>query len=154
MRVADAVDVLAETYGTYLLADSAAALKPSNEALAGIKVFVEKSSYLMIGAGPRYTSGFEAADLRGVIGFIFEPPIGDRDGDHVLDDEDDCPTRDRYAVLGVSDGIIVAAANSLDADAASRLFFYATRTWSERDLHDSIAMGGRACVVAHKPERA
>lgn len=93
LRVLEPLDVLVETYGTYLLSDSAAAVKPSNEALAGIKVFVEKSSYLVIGAGPRYTSGFEAADLRATVGFIFEPPIGDADGDGVIDSEDDCPNR-------------------------------------------------------------
>jgi outer membrane protein OmpA-like peptidoglycan-associated protein len=95
-RVADAVDVLAETYGTYLVSDSAPAQRPSNEALGGFKVFVERSSYLVVAAGPRITNGFEAADLRGVIGFVFEPPAGDSDGDHVLDAEDDCP-----AVAGV-----------------------------------------------------
>jgi outer membrane protein OmpA-like peptidoglycan-associated protein len=89
-RIFDPLDLVVETYGTYLLSDSAAAVKPSNEALAGIKVFVEKSSYLVIGAGPRYTNGFEAADMRGTIGFIFEPSIGDSDGDGVRDDEDEC----------------------------------------------------------------
>ncbi|MBX3188396.1 MAG: OmpA family protein [Labilithrix sp.] len=91
LRVLDPLDVVAETYGTYLLSDSGAAVKPSNEALAGIKLFVEKSSYLVIGAGPRYTNGFEAADLRAVVGFIFEPPLSDADGDGVPDGEDACP---------------------------------------------------------------
>jgi OOP family OmpA-OmpF porin len=90
-RVADPLDVVVETYGTYLLSDSDAALKPSNEALAGIKLFVDKSSHLVIGAGPRYTSGFEAADFRGVIGFVFEPPAFDSDGDGIPDGEDSCP---------------------------------------------------------------
>jgi hypothetical protein len=67
-------------------------------------------------------------------------------------DEDDCPTRGLYAVLGVSDGIIVAAANELDADAASRLFLYATRSWGEREVYESTGMGGRACVVAERPD--
>jgi OmpA-OmpF porin, OOP family len=92
IRVAEPLDVVVETYGTYLLSDSAAAVKPSNEALLGIKLFVERSSYLVVGAGPGYTGGFEAADLRGVVGFIFEPPVADRDGDGIRDDEDDCPT--------------------------------------------------------------
>lgn len=91
VRVFDPLDVVLETYGTYLLSDSDAAVKPSNEALGGIKVFVEKSSHLLIGAGPRYTSGFEAADFRGVIGFVFEPPRYDSDGDGVDDGEDNCP---------------------------------------------------------------
>jgi outer membrane protein OmpA-like peptidoglycan-associated protein len=89
-RIAEPLDLVAETYGTYLLSDSAASLRPSNEAIGGIKVFVEDSSYLVIGAGPRYTAGFEAADLRGVIGFTFEPPMRDADGDGVADPDDKC----------------------------------------------------------------
>lgn len=90
-RVFNPLDVVAETYGTYLLSDASAAVRPSNEALGGIKLFVDDSSFLSIGAGPRYTSGFEAADLRGMVGFVFEPPAGDRDGDGVPDDVDACP---------------------------------------------------------------
>lgn len=91
LRIAGPLDLVVETYGTYLLSDSSAAVKPSNEALAGIKLFVEQSSHLVIGAGPRLTSGFEAADLRAVIGFVFEPPAFDSDGDGVDDGEDRCP---------------------------------------------------------------
>jgi outer membrane protein OmpA-like peptidoglycan-associated protein len=90
-RILEPVDLVAETYATYLLSDATSAVKPSNEVVGGIKVFVERNSYLMIGAGPRYTNGFEAADLRGFIGFIFEPSIGDRDGDGIKDDLDKCP---------------------------------------------------------------
>jgi OOP family OmpA-OmpF porin len=90
-RILPAVDLVAETYGSYLLSDASTALKPSNEVVGGIKVFVERNSYLMLGAGPRYTSGFEAADFRGFVGFIFEPSIGDRDGDGLKDDVDQCP---------------------------------------------------------------
>jgi outer membrane protein OmpA-like peptidoglycan-associated protein len=90
LRVAEPIDLVVETYGTYLLSDSAAAVKPSNEALGGIKLFVDKSSHLLLGAGPRYTSGFEAADLRAVLGFVFEPPAFDTDGDGVPDGEDSC----------------------------------------------------------------
>jgi OOP family OmpA-OmpF porin len=92
VRVLDPLDLVAETYGTYLLSsDASSSVKPSNEAVAGIKLFVEDNSYLMIGAGPRYTNGFEAADLRAFVGFIFEPSIGDRDGDGIKDDVDQCP---------------------------------------------------------------
>ncbi|MEA2747915.1 MAG: OmpA-OmpF porin, family [Myxococcales bacterium] len=91
LRIFDPLDLVAETYGTYLLGDSDAAVRPSNEALGGIKLFVDKSSHLLIGAGPRYTNGFEAADLRAVIGFVFEPPAYDSDGDGIPDGEDACP---------------------------------------------------------------
>jgi outer membrane protein OmpA-like peptidoglycan-associated protein len=92
IRVLEALDLVGETYGTYLLASGAdSGVKPSNEAVGGIKVFVERNSYLMMGAGSRYTDGFEAADVRAFIGFIFEPSIGDRDGDGIKDDVDQCP---------------------------------------------------------------
>src|SRR5437763_16975367 len=45
----------------------------------------------MIGDGPRYANGFEAADFRGFLGFIFEPSNGDRDDDGIKDDVDKCP---------------------------------------------------------------
>ncbi|MFO0664452.1 MAG: OmpA family protein [Polyangiaceae bacterium] len=89
--VPEALDLVADTYGTYLLSDSAANVKASNEVVGGIKLFIEKNSYLQMGAGTRYLPGFEAADVRGFIGFIFEPSIGDRDGDGIKDDVDKCP---------------------------------------------------------------
>jgi outer membrane protein OmpA-like peptidoglycan-associated protein len=90
--VLEPLDLVAETYGTYLLAgDAGSNLKASNEAVGGIKLFVERNSYLMLGGGARYTTGFEAADERVFLGFIFEPSIGDRDGDGIKDDVDQCP---------------------------------------------------------------
>ena len=92
LRILEPVDLVAETYGSYLLASNAdSGVKLSNEAVGGLKIFVERNSYLMIGAGPRYTTGFEAANFRAFIGFIFEPSIGDRDGDGLKDDVDKCP---------------------------------------------------------------
>ncbi len=92
IRILEPLDLVAETYGTYLLnGSSASAVRPSNEALGGIKLFVERSSYLVVGAGTRYTTGYEAADIRATIGFIFEPSVGDSDGDGVADDVDRCP---------------------------------------------------------------
>jgi outer membrane protein OmpA-like peptidoglycan-associated protein len=91
-RILEPLDVVAETYGTYLLASNATTdVKNSDEAVAGIKLFVERNSYLMLGGGTRLTDGFEAANIRGFIGFIFEPSIGDRDGDGIKDDVDQCP---------------------------------------------------------------
>ena len=91
VRVAEPVDIVADTYGTFLLGAADSAVKPSNEVTGGLKIFIERNSYLMLGAGPRYTSGFEAADVRAFVGFIFEPSIGDRDGDGIKDDLDKCP---------------------------------------------------------------
>ena len=90
-RLLEGMDVVGETYGTYLLSNADSSVKLSNEAVGGIKLFVERNSYLMLGAGPRYTKGFEAADFRAFLGFVFEPSIGDRDGDGIKDDLDKCP---------------------------------------------------------------
>ncbi len=91
-RATDVLDLVADTYGTFqVTGDSSSALKPSNEVTGGIKLFVERNSYLMLGGGTRYTSGFQTADGRAFIGFIFEPSIGDRDGDGYKDDVDQCP---------------------------------------------------------------
>ena len=91
VRVLEPVDLVADTYGTFLLGAADSAVKPSNEVTGGLKIFVERNSYLMVGAGPRFTKGFEAADVRAFVGFIFEPSIGDRDGDGIKDDVDKCP---------------------------------------------------------------
>ena len=91
-RLLPAVDVVADTYATYQTGSGTAdALRASNEVTGGFKIFVERNSYLFLGGGPRYTQGFEAANVRGFIGFIFEPSIGDRDGDGIKDDVDKCP---------------------------------------------------------------
>jgi len=91
-RATDVLDLVVDTYGTYLTGGiTTDALRPSNEVTAGIKLFVDRNSYFMLGAGPRYTPGFEGADVRGFVGFIYEPSIGDRDGDGYKDDVDKCP---------------------------------------------------------------
>ncbi|MFI5300830.1 MAG: OmpA family protein [Polyangiales bacterium] len=91
-RVSDDVDLVAETYGSYLLKnDAGGSAGLSSEAVGGIKVFVERNSYLYFGGGGGYLMGYQAADYRGFLGFIFEPSIGDRDGDGIPDDIDKCP---------------------------------------------------------------
>jgi outer membrane protein OmpA-like peptidoglycan-associated protein len=92
-RLLEPLDIVAETYASYLLAGAPATgpIKLSDEVVGGIKLFVEHNSYLMLGAGGRTTDGFEAANIRAFIGFIFEPSIGDRDGDGIKDDVDQCP---------------------------------------------------------------
>jgi OmpA-OmpF porin, OOP family len=92
-RVLEALDLVAETYGSYQLGgDSDSKQKFSEEFVGGIKLFVERNSYLMMGGGTRaFSTGFEAADLRLILGFVYEPSIGDRDGDGYKDDQDQCP---------------------------------------------------------------
>jgi outer membrane protein OmpA-like peptidoglycan-associated protein len=91
-RAMDALDLVGETYMTQLASgNSDAKQKLSAEAVGGLKIFVEPRSFLMMGAGRRYTPGFQGADVRLFIGFVFEPSIGDRDGDGIKDDVDQCP---------------------------------------------------------------
>src|SRR5450755_1829976 len=92
-RVLDALDLVGETYASYELAgESDSKQKLSEEFVGGIKLFIEDNSYLMMGAGSRaFSTGFEAANLRMVLGFVYEPSIGDRDGDGYKDDQDQCP---------------------------------------------------------------
>jgi OOP family OmpA-OmpF porin len=92
-RALEAFDLVAETYGTYLTdGDSDSKQKFSEEVVGGVKLFIERNSYFMLGGGSRaWSKGFEAADARILLGFVFEPSIGDRDGDGYKDDEDQCP---------------------------------------------------------------
>ncbi len=93
LRALDALDIVAETYGSYLMdANSNSNQKMSEEVVGGIKLFIEQNSYLMMGAGSRaWSTGYEAADVRLILGFVYEPSIGDRDGDGYKDDQDSCP---------------------------------------------------------------
>jgi OOP family OmpA-OmpF porin len=91
-RITDSLDVVGETYGSYLFKNDAGGTAGlSAEAVGGIKVFVERNSYLFLGGGVGYLKGYQAANERGFLGFIFEPSIGDRDGDGIKDDVDKCP---------------------------------------------------------------
>src|SRR4029077_990793 len=65
-RALESLDLVGETYGTYLLDDASnSKQKFSEEWVGGIKLFVERNSYLMLGAGARlYSTGFEAANTR------------------------------------------------------------------------------------------
>jgi outer membrane protein OmpA-like peptidoglycan-associated protein len=92
LRVLEPLDLVAETYASFLVgSESDSKQTISAEAIGGIKLFIEKRSYLMIAGGPGYAPGFQTATARGTIGFVFEPSIGDRDGDGIKDDVDDCP---------------------------------------------------------------
>ena len=91
-RISDSLDLVGETYGSYLLKnDAGGSAGLSAEGVGGIKVFVERNSYLFLGGGVGYLKGYQAANERGFLGFIFEPSIGDRDGDGIKDDVDKCP---------------------------------------------------------------
>ncbi len=92
LRILDKFDLTAETYATYLVGGgSDSKQRLSAEALGGFKIFVQKNSYLYLSGGIGYTAGFQSADQRGVLGFVFEPLNEDRDHDGIPDDVDQCP---------------------------------------------------------------
>jgi OOP family OmpA-OmpF porin len=92
VRVLPPLELAAETYGTYMVGgESDGAQRLSAEAIGGIKLFIDKRSFLMLAGGAGYTPGFQTATARGTVGFMYEPSIGDKDHDGIPDDEDDCP---------------------------------------------------------------
>jgi OOP family OmpA-OmpF porin len=92
IRVVDPLDIVAETYASMLVTgENDTDQRISAEAIGGLKVFIDGRSFLFLGGGAGYAPGFQTATARGTVGFVFEPSIGDRDGDGFKDDEDDCP---------------------------------------------------------------
>ncbi|HJZ84977.1 MAG TPA: transporter, partial [Polyangia bacterium] len=84
-------DILGEVFGA--IGTTGQRNKPA-EALAGIKLYLARNSFFEIGGGIGLTgdSSYGAASGgRVFVGFIFEPAIGDRDGDGIKDDVDQCP---------------------------------------------------------------
>ncbi|HEY4238869.1 MAG TPA: OmpA family protein [Kofleriaceae bacterium] len=62
------------------------------EALAGVKLYLARNSFLSLGAGRGLLDGKGGnPDTRAMIGIVFEPNLGDRDGDGIKDDVDKCP---------------------------------------------------------------
>jgi outer membrane protein OmpA-like peptidoglycan-associated protein len=64
------------------------------EALGGIRLYLAQRSYFELGGGAALTgdsSYAAAAGGRLYVGFIYEPAVGDRDGDGIPDDVDRCP---------------------------------------------------------------
>jgi OOP family OmpA-OmpF porin len=82
-------EVVGELTGAYEL--NATNYQPL-EAIGGVKLYLARNSFLALGAG----AGLDQAkgadpDFRAFISIIFEPNIGDRDGDGIKDDVDKCP---------------------------------------------------------------
>ncbi|MDD5307305.1 MAG: OmpA family protein [Deltaproteobacteria bacterium] len=91
------MDFVFEVYGNQMLTNLSSPYF-SMEANLGLKVYVERSSYLMAGyahglpvAGTDSMYGFQSMEHRMFLGFAFEPSIGDRDSDGIKDDLDKCP---------------------------------------------------------------
>jgi outer membrane protein OmpA-like peptidoglycan-associated protein len=93
IRLGDSpVELTADLYGASIYEAFGQLGGHSLEALGGLKIFVERNSYLVLaGGGGIPISGLLQSDVRAMVGFIFEPSIGDRDGDGLRDDVDQCP---------------------------------------------------------------
>jgi outer membrane protein OmpA-like peptidoglycan-associated protein len=69
------------------------------EALAGFKLYLAHNSFMDVGAGlgidshalHSSDSAYGAPDFRVFLGLVWEPTVGDRDGDGIKDDIDQCP---------------------------------------------------------------
>ncbi|HEY0985735.1 MAG TPA: OmpA family protein, partial [Kofleriaceae bacterium] len=82
-------DLVGEIYGALPLGDHENYMPL--EALGGVKLYLARNSFFEVGGGWRVLSSYGSAAPRAFIGFIFEPSIGDRDGDGIKDDVDKCP---------------------------------------------------------------
>ena len=84
-------DVVGEVFGAVPLG-SHQDYQPA-EAIAGVKLYLARNSFLSLGGGRGLASGKGASpDVRAFIGIVFEPSLGDRDGDGLKDDVDKCPS--------------------------------------------------------------
>ncbi len=91
-RVAKAFDIVLELYGTQIAQEIRTKGTLSMEALLGFKYFVTNKSFLYAAGGAGIPkTGFQAADARVVLGFLYEPAVGDKDNDGIADDDDGCP---------------------------------------------------------------
>jgi OOP family OmpA-OmpF porin len=67
-------------------------MKPGGEVIAGIKLYLARNSFFELGGGwGVLPTSYGTTKGRLFVGFIFEPSIGDRDGDGYKDDVDLCP---------------------------------------------------------------
>ena len=91
-RIARSLDLVLEFYGTQIAQEIGTKGTLSMEALGGLKYFVTNRSFLYFAGGAGIPkTGFQAADARATIGFMYEPSVGDRDNDGIPDDDDGCP---------------------------------------------------------------
>ena len=88
-------EVLGEFYGYADVTGNAKAYPI--EGLGAIKLYLAKKSFMVAGAGGGLYGISDTGKMTGgptwraFLGFIFEPNIGDRDGDGIKDDVDKCP---------------------------------------------------------------
>jgi outer membrane protein OmpA-like peptidoglycan-associated protein len=82
-------DVVFEVYGAAPMGGEG--LFPV-EAIGALKVYLARNSFLSVGGGVGVLDLADPKpDARAFLGIVFEPNIGDRDGDRIKDDVDQCP---------------------------------------------------------------
>jgi hypothetical protein len=84
------LDLIVELYGAVPLESGAERAMPM-EVLAGLRVFLVGNSFLSLGATHGFLGNYGDPLIRPFAGIIFEPSVGDRDGDGIDDDIDQCP---------------------------------------------------------------
>ncbi|MBL8604726.1 MAG: OmpA family protein [Myxococcales bacterium] len=89
-RLINVIDLMAETYGAQYFSGFGNGNAIPVEGILGAKIFVDRNSYLTVGAGTGLTGALAASTVRGFIGMTLEPSIGDTDGDGYRDDVDRC----------------------------------------------------------------
>jgi outer membrane protein OmpA-like peptidoglycan-associated protein len=91
-RIARSLDLILEFYGSQIAQEIGTKGTISMEVLGGFKYFVTNKSFLYFAAGAGIPkTGFQAADIRATLAFMYEPAVEDRDGDGIPDDDDACP---------------------------------------------------------------
>ncbi len=91
-RIAKPLDLILEFYGSQIAQEIGTDGTLSMEAIGGLKFLVAGASYLYFGAGAGIPQrGFQASNVRALLGFMYEPAVKDRDGDGIRDDRDSCP---------------------------------------------------------------
>ena len=94
VRLGDSpIELVVDVYGASLFGALGVPGGTSLEAIGGLRLFVDRNSYLALsGGGALPIGGLLSADVRGMLAFVLEPSIGDRDGDGYRDDDDECPS--------------------------------------------------------------
>jgi outer membrane protein OmpA-like peptidoglycan-associated protein len=85
-------DVVGEVFGSLPIANHENYFPL--EAVAAVKLYLARNSFFLLGGGAGLIPGEAGGanpDVRAFIGIVFEPNIGDRDGDGIKDDVDHCP---------------------------------------------------------------
>ncbi len=85
--VPDKLDLLTEFFGS---AGKRPRTRPG-EWDVGLRLYAARNSYLTVAAGYGVNDSYASPEGRVFIGIVFEPSIGDRDGDGLKDDVDRCP---------------------------------------------------------------